>query len=85
MKQGYADQAAARAALVRIQEKLAAKRSSRAMPVRVYPCDRCLGWHTTAKRQKRMAAWDKDPGWDRTSEEIARIDALLRNEVRSQL
>lgn len=78
VKQGYPDQEAARTALARVREQ-GAKRPSSELPVRVYRCDRCLGWHTTAKGQK--GKWDKDPGWQRPSDEVARIEALLRADL----
>lgn len=83
VKQSYPDQETARTALARIREKQAAKRPSSELPVRVYPCDRCLGWHTTAKRQKGKSAWDRDPRWQRPAEEVARIEALLRADLRA--
>ena len=45
----YPDQASARLALNSIFEKAQRKARSGILPVRVYPCDRCDGWHLTAK------------------------------------
>lgn len=63
----YLDQAAARIALARIREKAARKGRAGVLPVRVYPCDVCDGWHLTAKAaaQGRKPAWDRDPDWVR--------------------
>lgn len=62
----YLDQAAACVALAKILEKAVAKGQTRSVPVRVYPCDVCDGWHLTAKPvQGRKPAWDRDPGWVR--------------------
>ena len=62
----HADQAAARLALSRIQEKAAATGKRGKVPVRVYPCDVCDGWHLTAKPvQGRTPPWDRDPDWAR--------------------
>jgi hypothetical protein len=61
----FANQAAARSALDHVRNKLAYEGSQR-LPVRVYPCDVCEGWHLTAKPvQGRTPAWDKDPNWVR--------------------
>ena len=62
----YGDQAAARHALSSIHEKAAKKGKPARLPVRVYPCDVCDGWHLTAKPvQGRKAPWDRDPDWVR--------------------
>jgi hypothetical protein len=63
----YRDQATARLALASVREKAAAKTVKPAgLPVRVYPCDVCDGWHVTAKRvQGHEPPWDRDPAWVR--------------------
>lgn len=62
-KQPYPDQASARLALEAIRE--GAKPGVKA-PIRVYPCDRCDGWHLTAKRSgRKVPPWDRDPNWTR--------------------
>ena len=62
----HADQAAARLALASIHEKAAKKGKPARLPVRVYPCDVCDGWHLTAKPvQGRKPPWDRDPDWVR--------------------
>ena len=62
----YADQAAARLAQASIHEKAAKKGKPARLPVRVYPCDVCDGWHLTAKPvQGRKPPWDRDPDWVR--------------------
>jgi len=63
----YPDQAVARLALSRIQEKAAATGKPTRVPVRVYPCDVCDGWHLTAKpvQGRKPAVWDRDPDWER--------------------
>ena len=62
----YADQTSARLSLSRIVEKAAEKDEPSRLPVRVYPCDVCDGWHLTAKPiQGRKPAWDCDPDWVR--------------------
>lgn len=60
-KQGYfMDQATARVALEKIRAKGSGKK-----PVRVYPCDRCDGWHLTSKPSRKNLPWDLDPNWVR--------------------
>jgi hypothetical protein len=60
----FPDQARARAALAVVKEKKTNKWDS--LPVRVYPCDVCDGWHLTSKRHKgKKPAWDRDPSWTR--------------------
>lgn len=62
-KNSYPDQASARLALARIREKRAGEPR---LPVRVYPCDQCPGWHVTAKRNVgKTPPWDRDPNWQR--------------------
>lgn len=62
----HADQAAARLALASIHEKATTKGKPARLPVRVYPCDVCDGWHLTAKPVKgRKPPWDRDPAWVR--------------------
>ncbi len=61
----YLDQASARVALAAIREK-AAQTVHRKLPVRVYPCDVCDGWHLTASPVRgRTPPWDRDPDWTR--------------------
>lgn len=45
----YEDQAAARLAMSSLHKKAAMKGKPSRLPVRVYPCDVCDGWHLTAK------------------------------------
>lgn len=60
-KQGYyLDQASARVALANIRAKGSGKK-----PLRVYPCDRCDGWHLTSKPSRKNLPWDLDPNWVR--------------------
>ena len=62
----YVDQVAARRALSSIHEKAAKKARPVRLPVRVYPCDVCDGWHLTARPVKgRKPPWDSDLGWVR--------------------
>jgi hypothetical protein len=62
----YLNQAAARLALAKIGEKAAKKGKPTRLPVRVYPCDVCDGWHLTAKSAKGpIPPWDRDPAWVR--------------------
>lgn len=62
----YADQAVARLALEKISEKAERRGRGGQVPVRVYPCDVCDGWHLTAKLVKgKTPAWETDPNWVR--------------------
>jgi hypothetical protein len=61
----YLDQAAARLALSKVREKAARTGRTGRLPVRVYPCDVCDGWHLTAKPVSKTPPWDRDPGWVR--------------------
>ena len=62
----YTDQATARLAMSSIHEKAAKKGKPSQLPVRVYPCDVCDGWHLTAKPvQGKRPAWDREPDWVR--------------------
>ena len=62
----YVDQATARNALAGIHDKATLRGKAGSLPVRVYPCDVCDGWHLTAKQnQGRKPAWDRDPDWTR--------------------
>jgi len=62
----YVDQDSARVALSSIREKAAKKGKQGRLPVRVYPCDVCDGWHLTAKPvDGRTPPWDRDPDWIR--------------------
>lgn len=62
----YADQAAARLAMCSLHEKVAKKRKPSRLPVRVYPCDVCDGWHLTAKPvQGPSPPWDHHHDWVR--------------------
>jgi hypothetical protein len=57
-KAWYPDQAAARDALAKVEPG--------ARPLRVYPCDRCDGWHLTSKPNRgKTPQWDRDPNWSR--------------------
>jgi hypothetical protein len=66
-KHHYPDQASARRALARVLEKARRKaRPGAKLPRRVYPCDRCDGWHLTAKKVSgKTPPWDLDPNWTR--------------------
>lgn len=91
----YLDQAAARIALAGIREKAARKGRPGALPVRVYPCDVCDGWHLTAKVAKgRKPAWDTDPDWVRPngtahlqkrSEEVTTGSRRQRKRARAEM
>ena len=62
----HVDQASARHALAQIQEKAARKGKLSRIPVRVYPCDVCDGWHLTSKPVSgKIPPWDRDPDWVR--------------------
>lgn len=64
----YADQATARLALSKLQDKAAKKGTPARLPGRVYPCDVCDGWHLTSKPvsgRKQQPPWDLDPNWIR--------------------
>lgn len=62
----YLDQATARVALAAIQEKARTKGRAGKVPVRVYPCDVCDGWHLTAKPATgKKPPWDHNPTWVR--------------------
>lgn len=62
----YADRAAAHLALAGIQKKATRRGKLNRLPVCVYPCDVCDGWHLTAKAvQGRTPPWDRDPDWVR--------------------
>ena len=62
----YSDQASARLALAAIKEKAQKKARTGKLPIRVYPCDVCDGWHLTAKSVRgRRPGWDLDPAWVR--------------------
>ena len=63
----YPHQAAARAALASVLARAVAEGKSARIPVRVYPCDVCDGWHLTSKRVtgKSTPPWDRDPDWVR--------------------
>lgn len=77
----YADQAAARLTLSSIQEKAATSSKATRVPVRVYPCDVCDGWHLTAKPvQGRKPPWDRDPDWVRPGG-TAQLQARSREQV----
>ena len=68
----YLDQAAGRLALASIRETAGVRVKPARLPVRVYPCDVCDGWHVTAKPvQGRKLPWDRDPhGFDRGAPRI---------------
>jgi hypothetical protein len=62
-KQSFPDQASARLALAHVLKK--SKPGVKA-PRRVYPCDRCDGWHLTSKRNSgKTPPWDLNPDWSR--------------------
>lgn len=61
----YVDQAAARLSLSKLREKAARTGKPARLPVRVYPCDVCDGWHLTAKPASKKPPWDRDPDWVR--------------------
>lgn len=64
LKQPYPDQGTARLALESIRKQKSP--SATKMPRRVYPCDRCEGWHLTSKPVSgKIPAWDRDPDWTR--------------------
>lgn len=49
----YGDQAGARRALSSILDKAAMKGKPSRLPVRVYPCDVCDGWHLSGQPKSR--------------------------------
>lgn len=62
----YVDQSTARLAMASIHERAAKKNKAVRVPVRVYPCDVCDGWHLTAKPvQGKTPPWDREPDWVR--------------------
>ena len=62
----YEDQAAARLAMCSLNEKGRQEGQLIPLPVRVYPCDVCDGWHPTSKPvQGKSPPWDHDPDWVR--------------------
>jgi hypothetical protein len=63
----YLHQAAARAALASVLARAVAEGKPARIPVRVYPCDVCDGWHLTSKRVTGTSTppWDRDPDWVR--------------------
>lgn len=64
-KHAYPTQATARQALKGVRTKM--KPEAKA-PIRVYPCDRCDGWHLTSKKVSgKTPPWDLDPDWSRPS------------------
>lgn len=64
----YLDAATARLALAKIHEKAAQKGKADRLPVRIYPCDVCDGWHLTAKPVTgKKPPWERDPNWARPS------------------
>jgi hypothetical protein len=70
-KTPYRTQAAARTAL---QQWRDAKPDDPKVPHRVYPCDKCDGWHLTRKRSGRaVPAWDRNPDWKRTPAQLAKL------------
>ena len=71
-KHYYADQASARLGLAHVRKKA---RSGKKVPVRVYPCDVCDGWHLTANAStgRKTPPWDRDPNWRRPT-----VDGLER-------
>jgi len=72
VKNAFRTQAEARTGLNRWQE---ADPTDNKVPHRVYPCDRCDGWHLTRKRSgKRKPAWDKNPDWTRSPAQLAKLE-----------
>lgn len=70
-KTPYRTQAAARTALQRWRD---AEPDNPKGPHRVYPCDRCDAWHLTRKRSGRgVPPWDRNPGWQRSPTQLARL------------
>ena len=70
-KTPYRTQAAARQAL---EKWKAARPGDPNVPHRVYPCDRCDGWHLTRKNSgRRVPPWDKNPEWERPASELANL------------
>lgn len=63
-KQPYPDQGTARLALESIRKQRSPTNTK--TPRRVYPCDRCEGWHLSSKPLSgKIPAWDRDPDWTR--------------------
>jgi len=70
-KTPYRTQAVARDALAQWK---AARPEDPNVPHRVYPCDRCDGWHLTRKNSgRRVPPWDRNPHWERPASELARL------------
>lgn len=70
-KTPYRTQAAARQAL---DQWKAARPEDPNVPHRVYPCDRCDGWHLTRKNSgRRVPLWDRNPHWERPASELAKL------------
>lgn len=70
-KTPFRTQAAARQALA---EWKAARPEDPHVPHRVYPCDRCDGWHLTRKSSgRRVPPWDKNPEWERPASALAKL------------
>lgn len=68
----YRTQASARSALEKWCE---ARPDDRNVPTKVYPCDRCDGWHLTSKKANgKRPPWDKDPHWVRPPELLAKLE-----------
>lgn len=63
-KQPYPDQGTARLALASIRKQ--SSPTTPKTPRRVYPCDKCEGWHLTSKPLSgKIPEWDRDPAWTR--------------------
>lgn len=76
-KTPYRTQAAARQALGQWK---AARPEDPNVPHRVYPCDRCDGWHLTRKNSgRRLPPWDRNPQWERPASELAKLQPRFKS------
>ena len=76
-KTPYRTQAAARQALAHWK---AARPDDPDVPHRVYPCDRCDGWHLTRKNSgRRLPPWDRNPQWERPASELAKLQPRFKS------
>lgn len=70
-KTPYRTQASARQALAQWRS---ARPEDPNVPHRVYPCDRCEGWHLTRKNSgRRIPPWDRDSQWERPASSRAKL------------